>query len=441
VSIRRECLDHVIVFNEKHLRRILTDCLNNYHRHRTHRSLKQDCPQPRAVERPDQGKIILNAFPNPSSKVAMTELHKALLAVSTIASFASFTGALPARAAFGDRITIVGTEFRAGADRIWINGANTPWHTWNEFGGDYDRAWWDKHFQQLHDSGVNATRVWISCSGDASINIDSNGHVSGCTPAFWKDVDSLFEIARKRQVYIMATLISYDHFQNNHTNYLGWRKMITSSTNIDSIVDNYVVPFVTRYKDNPWLWCIDLCNEPDWIYENAKCGKISWDHVQTFFAKASAAIHANSTTLVTVGWAMGPKYNSSLRTNIVSDSALRAAAGGDPRAHLDFCAAHHYDWEDSIYGNPFYMSPTAYGMEPTKPAVIGECPAKGTKGHTIVQDYENACRNGWQGAMSWSSSGVDSNGDLKTFAPATRAFRDNHPALVFPGESLPAKDK
>ena len=52
-SIRRECLDHVIVFNEIHLRCILTDYLSYYHRHRTHRSLEQDCPEP-----PDQGKII-----------------------------------------------------------------------------------------------------------------------------------------------------------------------------------------------------------------------------------------------------------------------------------------------------------------------------------------------------------------------------------------------
>jgi integrase-like protein len=51
-SIRRECLDHIIVFSEEPLRRILTDYLSYYHRHRTHRSLEQDCPEPRAVEPP-----------------------------------------------------------------------------------------------------------------------------------------------------------------------------------------------------------------------------------------------------------------------------------------------------------------------------------------------------------------------------------------------------
>jgi transposase InsO family protein len=57
-SIRRECLDHVIVFNQPHLRRVLTDYLSYYHRHRTHRFLAQDCPEPRAVEPPDQGNIV-----------------------------------------------------------------------------------------------------------------------------------------------------------------------------------------------------------------------------------------------------------------------------------------------------------------------------------------------------------------------------------------------
>jgi len=57
-SLRRECSDHVILFNEEHLRRMLTDYLTYYHRHRTHRSLEQDCPEPRAVEPPDQGTII-----------------------------------------------------------------------------------------------------------------------------------------------------------------------------------------------------------------------------------------------------------------------------------------------------------------------------------------------------------------------------------------------
>jgi putative transposase len=60
-SIRRECLDHVIIFNETHLRRILSCYFRYYHWSRTHLSLNKDCPDPRSIQPPSAGKIV--AFP------------------------------------------------------------------------------------------------------------------------------------------------------------------------------------------------------------------------------------------------------------------------------------------------------------------------------------------------------------------------------------------
>jgi transposase InsO family protein len=57
-SIRRECLDHVIVFNEAHLRRILTSYLVYYHESRAHLSLERNAPVPRRVEHPSEGTVI-----------------------------------------------------------------------------------------------------------------------------------------------------------------------------------------------------------------------------------------------------------------------------------------------------------------------------------------------------------------------------------------------
>ena len=57
-SIRRECLDHVIVFNEAHLIRILTAYFGYYHHSRTHLSLDRNAPIPRTVEPLSQGRII-----------------------------------------------------------------------------------------------------------------------------------------------------------------------------------------------------------------------------------------------------------------------------------------------------------------------------------------------------------------------------------------------
>jgi transposase InsO family protein len=50
-TIRRECLDHMIVFGEAHLRRILGAYAAYYNESRTHRSLNKDAPFQRAVQR------------------------------------------------------------------------------------------------------------------------------------------------------------------------------------------------------------------------------------------------------------------------------------------------------------------------------------------------------------------------------------------------------
>src|ERR1700756_3536226 len=50
-SIRRECVDHVIVLGEAHLRRILKSYSAYYNNIRTHRSLDKDAPVSRPVQR------------------------------------------------------------------------------------------------------------------------------------------------------------------------------------------------------------------------------------------------------------------------------------------------------------------------------------------------------------------------------------------------------
>jgi transposase InsO family protein len=57
-SIRRECLDHVIVFNERHLTRILGSYFEYYHHSRTHLSLDRNSPVLRDVEPPERGRVI-----------------------------------------------------------------------------------------------------------------------------------------------------------------------------------------------------------------------------------------------------------------------------------------------------------------------------------------------------------------------------------------------
>jgi putative transposase len=57
-SIRRECLDHIVIFNERHLRRVLNSYRDYYHRSRTHLSLQKDCPDPRPIMPRRMGEVI-----------------------------------------------------------------------------------------------------------------------------------------------------------------------------------------------------------------------------------------------------------------------------------------------------------------------------------------------------------------------------------------------
>ena len=56
-SIRRECLNHAIVLNERHLCRVLQSYSDYYHAWRVHRSLDMDAPKPRLVQPPELGPI------------------------------------------------------------------------------------------------------------------------------------------------------------------------------------------------------------------------------------------------------------------------------------------------------------------------------------------------------------------------------------------------
>ena len=200
--------------------------------------------------------------------------------------------------------------FKADGEKIWMNGMNTPWHKWDDFGGGYDADWWREVFGAMHADGMNCARVWLTCTGTVGFVFDDNGIITGMTDKFWEDLDSLFEIARENQIYIMATLISFDHFKNNNKE--EWRDIAQNSDKADAYVNNYVIPLVERYKDNPYLWSIDLCNEPDWIFENEECGQISWDCLGELFARSAAAIHEHSSDiLVTIGFGV-IKYNSDM---------------------------------------------------------------------------------------------------------------------------------
>jgi hypothetical protein len=325
------------------------------------------------------------------------------------------------------RIRVLDERFTLCGRPVFLNGANTPWDRWNDFGGGYDATFWSDHYAALHETGVNSSRVWITCNGEVGIEIGADGEVRGATSAHWDHLDSFFAIAEEQQIYVMATLVSFDHFESDAAD--RWQSWIASDAHIDSYVDNYLVPFLERYRDNPYLWSIDLINEPDWVHEREN---VSWERLRAYFARAARAIHEHSEVLVTVGMA-SPKYSAPCAgcEPAITDPQLREAVD-DPGVYLDFYSPHYYDWVGEVWGNTLHLRPDSTHFPPGKPLLIGEHPARGTTGHSLLEDIEAALENGWQGTMPWTSNGVDRNGGFAEVSTAAATFRDAHPALVFP---------
>ncbi|MBK8793916.1 MAG: transposase [Holophaga sp.] len=62
-SLRRELLDHVVVLNEDHLRRLLKEYFTYYHQDRTHLALGKDAPNGRLEEIPPNAAALVEAQP------------------------------------------------------------------------------------------------------------------------------------------------------------------------------------------------------------------------------------------------------------------------------------------------------------------------------------------------------------------------------------------
>lgn len=318
-------------------------------------------------------------------------------------------------------IYIEDNTFKLDGEEIWLTGMNAPWQKWDDFGGGYSAEYWGKVFKMMKEDGFNSCRIWINCSGNTGVEIDENGFVSGASDAHWEHLDSLFTLAAENEIYIMATLMSFDHFKDENANHTRWRAMIKDTEKIDSYINNYVIPFCKRYDNNDYVWSIDLINEPDWVYENEECGKISWECLGDYFARACAAVHENTDDmLVTIGFAV-IKYNSEkYEGNYGSDEFLRSRYDNE-NAYVDFWSTHYYDWQAPWFNCPFLVSAEEFGVDMSKPRVVGECSHMGINVKNSVKPiedcYEFAYSHGWNGVMAWTDRDLFLNSDgIKQYA-------------------------
>ena len=342
-------------------------------------------------------------------------------------------------------VSISGNQFTVNGKQIWFNGINVPWDNWDDFGGTFVPSWWNTEFQNYVDNKINLARVWIHCEGRVSPTTNADGSVTGASAQFWSNMDSLIAISRAKKVYIMPCLWSFDMVKNtNSATYQQYRNLINSQANIQTYIDNFIIPLVKRYNSEPYILAWEICNEPEWMFENAEDGPIPVANVQRLHAMVAAAIHKNSTKYVTTGSAC-VKWNSYLYQNsgdnagnVWGDTTLQRIYN-DPQAKLDFWQIHWYAWMEQWFQSPYTNTTVGFKID-DKPVLVGE-----TEGNdicdtyvcqTLTQMYESAYVNGFDGVCGWKTPQNDGHGTFANISAATKVFYGNHPGLIYPSGAV-----
>lgn len=181
------------------------------------------------------------------------------------------------------------------------------------------------------------------------------------------------------------------------------------------------------------------------MFENSEHGPQAFADVQKWHAMLAAAIHENSSKMVTTGSA-APKWNSPIydnwgeyEGNIFSDEALSATIN-NANAYLDFYQYHWYPWQSQYMQSPFTKTTDEYQVD-DRPVIVGESEGNDVCDQyvcqTVTEMYESAYTNGFDGVCAWKTPKNDGHGTFENIAVATNAFYKNHPDLVYPIGSDP----
>ena len=360
----------------------------------------------------------------------MSSPSSTLRHAAAILSIVVGSAALQARGSALERIHVSGTQFRTEAgEPVWLNGINTAWMRWNDFGGGrFDPARWDEEFARYARAGINCARVWIDCDGEIAVRFDGEGRVAGPDPTVFDDVQQLLEIAERHAVHVLAVLTSFDHLKPNHPRHRLWCDVFNRDDRLQSYVRNFVEPLAARFADNPALLAWEICNEPEWIWFR-RYG-VSRDRVVAFHAHVAAALHRGGATAVTTGsaswrWHRNRSGRRSRAEHPWSDASM-ARHCAEPGARLDFFQVHYYDWMSLFGWSPYARGagPARFLVEVDRPVIIGE-----TRGRyswftrrTVEEAYRLGQANGYAGVFGWSAHGADGHGNFEEIALATQSM-------------------
>ena len=333
---------------------------------------------------------------------------------------------------------------------IFINGLNVPW---NNFGGDvgnhylwganYNAVWFEKMLSDCEAYGINCIRFWVHTDGRANPEFNEDGFVKGLDADFYPALDDIFLRAKNHGILIMPCLWSFDMCKDTRKSagkFAGYHAdLINDSLKTLSYINNALIPMVKRYDKHCNLFAWEICNEPEWHMGEGNPKEFPVEvpvaNMQRFTAMTAAAIHKNSSRMVTTG-SSALKWNSDVAPaigNWWSDAALQKTYT-DKDAYLDFYQVHYYDWMYTSHYDPFNLDFPYEYWKLDKPCLIGEQPGSLVRDTIYKNDakIQNAYKNHYAGHMFWSYNGNDGVGSFDDFKTECKNFYLAHQEEIFP---------
>lgn len=318
---------------------------------------------------------------------------------------------------------------RGGTLNKFVSGMNIAWKDYandlNEF-SLADERYFQEVFDSIRTNGGNSLRWWLHTNGANSPIINDMGFVEGIDFESIQAMKRVLDMAYDNGIVISMCLWSFDMLQNQNQDLDAMKLLLTDATNIQSYVDNALIPILDLIGDHPAVMTWEIFNEPEGMTSSFGWTptKVQMTDVQRFVNMCAGAIHRNTTqALVSNGaWNIQVSTDVDGFKNYYSQENLMTV-GGDPDGYLDFYQIHYYPNHFGAETSPFHRPASHWELD--APIVIGEFPAdtiagRANPGFSVERAYELAVHYGYAGVMSWSWSDENFNRDYNTTAAGLR---------------------
>ena len=327
---------------------------------------------------------------------------------------------------------------------LFISGMNLAWLDYANDLTQLDIDQFSSALDELKAARGNCFRWWLHVNGVYSPQF-TNDSVSGISQASVDNLRTALNIAQEKGVGLVLCLWSFGMLNTGDGSLTAAQTsknllMLEDTIYTKAYINNALIPMVDSVKGHPAIVCWEIFNEPEGMASDAHpwAGwtpqQVEFNYIQRFMNLTTAAIHRTDPEVLVSSGAWNVAVNTDVDLpnigssgNLYSDDEL-VAAGGDTLGKLDFYMIHFYP-DHGSESSPFHH-PASY-WELDKPIVVGEFRADDPyPGIDSEEGYQYLYDNGYAGALAWTWTGHDGNGNLADATPGMEYLWNNYQSDV-----------